>query len=105
MRYCKSTLEATIYILVCSSDMNVDFLLLSFKFHTTKESLRRHRHGQVLSDHPGQALKLLLVLIPPHVRVCVVGHLMYGCVLTGQSSSVYSLIILWFPFGGFKFQV
>jgi hypothetical protein len=46
----------------------------------TEESLRRHRSGrycQVLSSHSGQVRKLLLVLLPPHQRVCVVGHLLH----------------------------
>ncbi len=49
-----------------------------YKSHTTEEPLRRHRSGrycQVLSSHSGQVGKLLLVLFPPHQRVCVVGHL------------------------------
>jgi len=47
--------------------------------HTAEESLRRCRSGrnsQVLSDHPGQARELLHVLLPPHERVCVKGHLL-----------------------------
>jgi hypothetical protein len=48
-----------------------------YKPDTVKESLRRRRacsHIQVLPDHAGQAWELFLVLLPPHERVCVVGH-------------------------------
>ena len=31
----------------------------------------------VLSSHSGQVRKLVLVLLPPHQRVCVVGHLLH----------------------------
>jgi hypothetical protein len=50
-----------------------------YKCHTTEESLRRLRSGrycQVQSNHSDQVGKLLLVLLPPHQRVCVVGHLL-----------------------------
>ena len=50
-----------------------------YKSHTTEEPLRRRRSDrncQVLSTHSGQVGKLLLMLIPPHQRVCVVGHLL-----------------------------
>ena len=50
-----------------------------YKSHTTEEPLRRHRSGrycQVLSSHSGQVGKLLMMLLPPHQRVCVVGHLL-----------------------------
>jgi hypothetical protein len=49
--------------------------------HTAEESLRRRRSGrnrQVLPDHPGQARELLHVLLPPHQRVCVKGHLLHS---------------------------
>ena len=49
------------------------------KSHTTEEPLRRRRSGrycQVLSSHSGQVRKLLLMMLPPHQRVCVVGHLL-----------------------------
>ena len=49
--------------------------------HTAEESLRRCRSGrnsQVLPDHPGQARELLHVLLPPHERVCVKGHLLHS---------------------------
>ncbi len=131
------SLQATLYIFVCSSDkywcvpvtymscasyiycrvsvyclyvlVIVDFLLLSFKLivrclfrphhvnqggvqkttpqvtlykpDTAKESLRRRRSGrysQVLHDHAGQAWELLLVLLTPHERVCVLGHLLHS---------------------------
>jgi hypothetical protein len=39
--------------------------------HTSEESLRRRRSGrnnQVLSGHPGHAMELLHVLLPPHQR-------------------------------------
>jgi hypothetical protein len=52
-----------------------------YKSDTAKESLRRRRadrDNQVLSVHAGQARELLLVLLPPHERVCVVGHLLYS---------------------------
>ncbi len=52
-----------------------------YKSHTNEESLRRpwhrsDRYCQVLSNHSGKIGKLLLVLLPPHQRVCVVGHLL-----------------------------
>jgi hypothetical protein len=50
-----------------------------YKFHTTEEPLRRlrsDRYCQVPSSHSGQVGKLLMILIPPHQRVCVVGHLL-----------------------------
>jgi hypothetical protein len=50
-----------------------------YKSHTTEESLRRRRSGrycQVLSSHSGQVGKILLMLLPPHQRDCVVGHLL-----------------------------
>ena len=50
-----------------------------YKSHTTEEPLRRRRSGrycQVLSSHSGQVGKLLLMMFPPHQRVCVVGHLL-----------------------------
>ena len=50
-----------------------------YKSHTTEEPLRIRRSGryyQVLSRHSGQVGKLLLMLLPPHQRVCVVGHLL-----------------------------
>jgi hypothetical protein len=50
-----------------------------YKSHTTEESLRRRRsdrYCQVLSSHSGQVWKLWLMLLPPHQRVCVVGHLL-----------------------------
>jgi hypothetical protein len=50
-----------------------------YKSHMTEEPLRRRRsdrYYQVLSNHSGQVGKLLLMLIPPHQRVCVVGHLL-----------------------------
>ncbi len=53
------------------------------KSHTTEELLRRLRSGrycQVLSSHSKshsvQVGKLFLILLPPHQRVCVVGHLL-----------------------------
>ena len=49
--------------------------------HTAEESLRRRRSGrnsQVLPGHPGQARQLLHVLLPPHQRVCVKGHLLHS---------------------------
>ena len=49
--------------------------------HTAEESLRRRRSGrnsQVLPGHPGQARELLHVLLPPHQRVCVKGHLLHS---------------------------
>jgi hypothetical protein len=51
-----------------------------YKSHTTEEFHKRRRSGrycQVLSSHSGQVRKLLLVLLPPHQRVCVVGHLLH----------------------------
>ena len=51
------------------------------KTHTAEESLRRRRggrHSQVLPAHAGQAWELLLVLLQPHERVCVVGHLLHS---------------------------
>jgi hypothetical protein len=45
-----------------------------YKPDTAKESLRRRRtdrHSQVLTGRAGQAWELLLVLLPPHERVCV----------------------------------
>jgi hypothetical protein len=50
-----------------------------YKSHTTEEPLRRRRSGrycQVLSIHSGQVGKVLLMLLPPHQRVCVVEHLL-----------------------------
>ncbi len=50
-----------------------------YKSHTTEEPLRRRRSDrscQVLSSHSGQVGKLFLILLPPHQRVCVVGHLL-----------------------------
>ena len=49
--------------------------------HTAEESLRRRRSGrnrQVLSGHPDQPRELLHVLLPPHERVCVKGHLLHS---------------------------
>jgi hypothetical protein len=51
------------------------------KSHTTEESLRRRRSGrysQGLPGHSDQVRKLLLVLLPPHQRVCVVGTLLHS---------------------------
>jgi len=50
--------------------------------HTAEDSFRRRRsgrHSQVPPDHPGQARELrgLHVLLPPHQRVCVKGHLLH----------------------------
>ncbi len=45
-----------------------------YKSHTTEESLRRRRSGrycQVLSRHSDQVGKLLMMMLPPHQRVCV----------------------------------
>ncbi len=50
-----------------------------YKSHTTEEPLRRHRsyrYCQVLSRHSDQVGKLLMMLLPQHQRVCVVGHLL-----------------------------
>jgi hypothetical protein len=50
-----------------------------YKSHTTEEPLRRHRsvrYCQVLSIHSDQVGKLLMILLPTHQRVCVVGHLL-----------------------------
>ncbi len=50
-----------------------------FQDDTTEEFRRRRRSGrycQVWSSHSGQVWELLLVLLPPHQRVCVVGHLL-----------------------------
>ncbi len=50
-----------------------------YKSDTTEEPLRRHRrirYYQVLSSHSGQVGKLLLMMFPPHQRVCVVDHLL-----------------------------
>ncbi len=52
-----------------------------YESHTAEESLRRYRSGgnsQVLPGHPGQVRELLHVLLPPHERVCVKGHLMHS---------------------------
>ena len=52
-----------------------------YKPDTTEESLRRRRavsHSQVLPGHADQAWELLLVLLPQHERVCVVGHLLHS---------------------------
>jgi hypothetical protein len=52
-----------------------------YKPHTAEESLRRRRagrHSQVLPGQAGQAWELWLVLLPPHERVCVVGHLLHS---------------------------
>ncbi len=52
-----------------------------YKSHMTEESLRRRRSGrysQVLPGHLGHARK-------PHQRVCVVGHLLRGISLVGES--------------------
>ena len=52
-----------------------------YETHTAEESLRRcrsGRHSQVLSVHAGQARELLHVLLPPHQRVCVQGHLLHS---------------------------
>ncbi len=50
-----------------------------YKSHTTEEPLRRRRsdrYCQVMSSHSVQVGKLLRILLPPHHRVCVVGHLL-----------------------------
>ena len=52
-----------------------------YKPHTAEESLRRRRadrHNRVLSGNAGQVWELLLVLLPPDERVCVVGHLLHA---------------------------
>ena len=52
-----------------------------YKHHTAKESLRRRRadrHSQVLPGNAGQVWELLLMLFPPHERVCVGGHLLHS---------------------------
>ena len=52
-----------------------------YESHTAEESLRRRRsdrYSQVLTGHAGQAREFLHVLLPPHQRVCVKGHLMYS---------------------------
>ncbi len=52
-----------------------------YESHTAEESLRRcrsDRNSQVLPGHPGQARELLHVLLPPHERVCVKGHLLHS---------------------------
>ncbi len=62
-----------------------------YKSHTTEEPLRRLRSGsycQVLSIHSDQVGKLLMMLLPPHLRVCVVGHLL----------DLYVRLKLGFPF-------
>jgi hypothetical protein len=49
--------------------------------HTAEESLRRRRSGrysQVLPGEVGQARELLHVLLLPHQRVCVKGHLLHS---------------------------
>ncbi len=54
-------------------------LVSLYKSHTTEEPFRRRRsdrYCQVLSGHSGQVGKLLLILFPPHQRVCVVGNLL-----------------------------
>ena len=59
--------------------MTAGMTLSLYKSHTTEEPLRRRRSGrycQVLSSHSGQVGKLLLMLLPPHQRVRVVGHLL-----------------------------
>ena len=51
------------------------------KSDTTEESLRGRRSGrysQVLTGHSDQVRKLLLVLLPPHQRGCVVGSLLHS---------------------------
>ncbi len=50
-----------------------------YKSHTTEEPLRRHRsdrYCQVLSNQSDQVGKLLMMMLPPHQRVFVVGHLL-----------------------------
>ena len=52
-----------------------------YKPHTAKESLRKRRvdrHVQVLPGNAGQAWELSLMLLPPHERVCVIGHLLHS---------------------------
>jgi len=55
-----------------------------YKPHTAEKSLRRRRagrHSQVLPGHAVRAWELLLVLLSPHERVCVVGHLLHSHVV------------------------
>ncbi len=55
-----------------------------YESHTAEESLRNRRsgrHSQVLTGHPDQAREFLHVLLPPHQRVCVKGHLLYSRVV------------------------
>jgi hypothetical protein len=65
--------------------------------HTAEESLRRLRSGrnsQVLPGHPGQARELLHVLLPPHERVCVKGHLLHSRVGIQLGSTPFFVIRL-----------
>jgi hypothetical protein len=62
-----------------------------YESHTAEESLRRHRSGrnsQMLPGHPVQARELLHVLLPPHERVCVKGHLLHSRVGINHPSSL-----------------
>ncbi len=77
--------------------------------HTAEESLRRRRsarNSQVLPDHPGQERELLHVLLPPHQRVCVKGHLrllhrlpqsLSLALLTGITLKKKSFSLIFFP--------
>ena len=76
-----------------------------YKSHTTEEPLRRRRSGrycQVLSSHSGQVGKLLLMLLPPHQRVCNVTTVVCSCPDHCTSSEVeaaqLSPLCSW-PFG------
>jgi hypothetical protein len=65
--------------------------------HTAEESLRRLRSGrnsQVLPDHAGKPRELLHVLLPPHQRVCVKGHLLHSCVVQDFPISPAPYLIL-----------
>ena len=65
--------DSTSVICICYYDPRFISLRISLL-------VRRHRSGrnnQVLSGHAGQARELLHVLLPPHQRVCVKGHLLH----------------------------
>ena len=68
-----------------------------YKSHTTEEPLRRLRSGrycQVLSSPSDQVGKLLLMLLPPHQRVCVVGAPVgLACTLEAVSSAQPSIAV------------
>ena len=91
-------LSISYQLLLCASDLQVEFRVLvwptsrqsrwcpqgyptshSFRApHCWRVSQQSCRHSEVLPSHAGQARKLLHVLLPPHQRVCVKGHLLHS---------------------------